>query len=83
MLSTNSNSSNTVGEIIKFYRKRSELSQLQLETEAGLASGSLTRIEKGVVDPSKQTIAKIGKALKLSSEELAYIFKINLYINHK
>lgn len=83
MLSTNSNNSNSVGEIIKFYRKRSELSQLQLETEAGLASGSLTRIEKGGVDPSKQTIAKIGKALKLSSEELAYIFKINLYINRK
>ncbi len=78
-MSNNLINHNTIGEIIKFYRKRAEFSQSQLEVEAGLALGALTRIERNVVSPSKETISKIGKALNLSSMELAYLFKINLY----
>lgn len=71
---------NSLGERIKFFRRRLQMSQMKLEIEAGLASGSITRIERDVHNPSKITIAKIGKALDLSHTELAYLFEINLYL---
>ncbi|BCX14222.1 MAG: hypothetical protein KatS3mg085_754 [Candidatus Dojkabacteria bacterium] len=36
-MSTIGDNKNTIGEIIRFYRKRAEFSQSQLELEAGLA----------------------------------------------
>ncbi len=75
------NNYNTLGERIKFFRQRAEISQLQLELRAGISVGSLTRIERNKVSPTKETIAKIGAILKLNAMELAYLYEVNLYLN--
>ncbi len=74
------NNYNTLGERIKFFRQRAEISQIQLELRAGISVGSLTRIERNKVSPTKETIAKIGTVLKLNAMELAYLYEVNLYI---
>lgn len=60
-----------------------EMSQMALEQEADIASGSLTRIENNIISPSRFNLAKIASALKLSNEETSYLFEINLFINDK
>jgi transcriptional regulator with XRE-family HTH domain len=81
--SVNFRNFNTVGERIRFYRKRAELSQVQLEILAGIATGTITRIERNAIDPTKETIAKIGVALSLDTREMAYLYEINLYKERK
>jgi transcriptional regulator with XRE-family HTH domain len=62
-----------LGTKIRNFRKRSGLSQLQLETELGASSGTISRIENGEVNPTKETIGKISKILKLSDWEFSYL----------
>lgn len=66
----------TFGEKIKYFRKRANISQLVLETEIGAACGSLSRIEHGIVNPTKETLFQIARVLKLNSYETAYLFGI-------
>lgn len=67
---------NSIGEKIRFFRKRSGMSQIDLELEAGMASGALSRIEQGIVNPSKETILSLGKLLNLNHNEMADLFEI-------
>jgi transcriptional regulator with XRE-family HTH domain len=62
---------------VKFFRKRAHLSQFELEIKTGLASGMICRIEKGLTNPSKETLQRIAKALQLTSFEVAYLFGID------
>lgn len=66
----------TLGEKIRNYRKRAGYSQLQLETEIDAANGSISRIEGGRVNPTKETVLKIGKALGVSTGELNDLLEI-------
>lgn len=59
-----------IGEKIKQYRQRANLSQLDLETEIGASVGSISRIENGTVNPTKETIYLVSKTLNLSDREL-------------
>lgn len=63
----------TLGQRIKYFRKRAGMSQLELETLIGTSSGSLSRIENGEVNPTKETLEKIKKVLSLNSLESAYL----------
>jgi transcriptional regulator with XRE-family HTH domain len=63
----------TLGSKIKYFRKRAKMSQLQLENEIGAAAGSISRIENGEVNPTKETLKKIHKKLKLTSREYRYL----------
>jgi transcriptional regulator with XRE-family HTH domain len=78
----NTNNHNSLGERIRFFRQRAELSQLQLELKSGVSVGSLTRIERNIVSPTKETIAKLAVVLNLDAKELAYLYEINLYLRH-
>lgn len=69
----------TLGEKIRFFRKRAQVSQLDLELLANIGEGSICRIEKNVINPSKETLIKIATALDLSAIETGYMFDINLY----
>lgn len=62
-----------VGQKLKYFRKRAGLSQLDLGTEAHMAEGSVSRMENGLINPSKETIFKIADLLKLNPRELDYI----------
>lgn len=70
---------NSLGEKIIFYRKRMELSQIRLEESAGLSTGNLSRIEKGKVVPTLETLFKLAEVLNLNPIETAYLMEINFY----
>lgn len=66
----------TLGDKIKAFRKRSGMSQLELETEVGMAVGSVSRIESGKINPTKETIHQVSQALKLNQRELADLLEV-------
>lgn len=63
----------TLGEKIRYFRKRNGMSQLALEVAAGMAVGSLSRIENGEINPTKETVVKISEILELDTREVNYI----------
>jgi transcriptional regulator with XRE-family HTH domain len=67
---------NTVGEKIKKFRKRAGVSQFELELRINASPGSISRIESGQINPTKETLLKVVEALGLVSLEVASIFNI-------
>lgn len=65
--------SQKLGGKIRFFRERSHKSQLELESEISASSGQISRIEKGVINPTKETIANIARVLVLSELEMNYL----------
>jgi transcriptional regulator with XRE-family HTH domain len=68
--------SRNIGNLIKFYRKRSNFSQLDLELKIECSQGSVSRIENGEVNPTKETLIRIVEALGLKGYEAAELFGI-------
>ncbi|MFS8130694.1 MAG: helix-turn-helix domain-containing protein [Candidatus Dojkabacteria bacterium] len=66
----------TIGQKIRKFRFKAGLTQLDLELEIDASSGSISRIESGNVNPTKETLFSISKALKLNEIETAYLFGI-------
>jgi len=64
---------NTLGNKIRVFRKLKGLSQLDLELTIGASTGTISRIENCDINPTKETILKIAKVLKLNSLELEYL----------
>ncbi len=71
----------TLGQKIRRYRKRAGMSQLSLELAIEASPGSLSRIENGKVNPTKETIVDIARVLKLETREIASLFGIEVYDN--
>ncbi|MFS8131462.1 MAG: helix-turn-helix domain-containing protein [Candidatus Dojkabacteria bacterium] len=63
-----------LGQKIRNFRIRTGRSQLELEIEMESSSGSLSRIENGEVNPTKETLMKLITILNLSSFEAATLF---------
>jgi|GEM_PF-2564083 len=72
----------TLGQKIRQFRKRAGLSQFELELEIEASQGSLSRIESGRTNPTKETIVDISKTLKLDKKETASLFGIEGYDNN-
>ncbi len=66
----------TLGQKIRKFRKRAELSQMELELEIGASPGSISRIENGQVNPTKETLYTISNILHLTSKETMEIYGI-------
>lgn len=66
-----------IGQKIREFRTRAGKSQLQLEVEIGAAPGSLSRIESGKTNPSKETIFTISKSLNLTDRQISYLFGLD------
>ncbi|KKQ36038.1 MAG: hypothetical protein US52_C0011G0002 [candidate division WS6 bacterium GW2011_GWA2_37_6] len=62
-----------LGRRIKFFRERAHLSQLELETSIDASAGMISRIEKGRVNPTKETVGKIAEILHLHNMETDYL----------
>jgi transcriptional regulator with XRE-family HTH domain len=61
----------TLGERILILRRRQDMTQRQLATEAGLNTNTIARLEQGnLKDLSGQLIAKLAKALSTSTDYL-------------
>ena len=64
---------NKLSNRIKIFRKRLDITQKELEAKIGGKGGMISRIEKGSVNPDKETILKISKILNLHQRELDYL----------
>lgn len=62
-----------IGRRLKFFRQRAKLSQMELELKTNNAFGTISRIESGRVNPTKETINLITKSLHLNKKEIEYI----------
>jgi transcriptional regulator with XRE-family HTH domain len=72
-----------IGKKIREYRLKAGMNQLELECAIGAASGSLSRIENGVVNPTKETIWAIIKVLNINKYEAADLFDLNIEKDNK
>lgn len=70
-------SSKVLGQRIRFFRKRAGISQFDLELAIDASPGMLSRIESGKVNPTKETVQKIGNELNLTHRELDYLVGIS------
>lgn len=66
----------THGNILRLLRKQRGISQLNLEAEARLSPGSISRIENNKTNPTKETLFKLAVILRLSGEEIVDLFAI-------
>ncbi len=66
----------SLGQKVKYFRLKSGLSQLELELEIDASPGSICRLEADKVNPTKETLFSISKALNLTYAETAYLFGI-------
>lgn len=66
----------TIGQKLRNFRKRSELTQLDVELAADISPGGLSRIESDFVNPTKETLITLGSILELSQNELTDLFSI-------
>ncbi len=72
-----------IGKKIKFFRLRAGFSQLDLELAIHAAQGSISRIESGRVNPTKETISLIADILKISDQERIYLLDLELVGNEE
>jgi len=60
-----------IGEKIKKWRKKRELTQDSLARKANIPYTSLAKIESGVIEnPSIKTVSKIAKGLNVTLDQL-------------
>jgi len=62
-----------LGRRIKYFRKRAQISQFDLENEIGASAGVISRIESGKVNPTKETVREIAEYLKLDRKGIDYL----------
>jgi len=63
----------TLGRKLYAFREDRKLSQSKLEVEADLSFGTISRIENGLTNPTKETLIKIGEILKLDDTEFNHL----------
>lgn len=67
-----------IGLKLKFERYKRKLSQEKLACMTGLTVNSISSIERGVANPTIETIESLANALKIPVEELVNPKKIDL-----
>nr|DAW23802.1 MAG TPA: helix-turn-helix domain protein [Caudoviricetes sp.] len=73
----------TVGKRIRHFRNLRNWSQLKLATEAGINTAFLGHLERGLKQPTIQTLEKITNALEITLPEF-FEYKSNVtVINNK
>ncbi|MCA9385767.1 helix-turn-helix transcriptional regulator [Candidatus Dojkabacteria bacterium] len=68
--------SRNIGKKLKKFRNQKGMSQLELEIKIGASAGSISRIESGKVNPTKETITDIIEGLGLNVLQVATLFNI-------
>jgi len=70
----------TIAKVLKEYRERCGISQLELSIKAGISQTAVGEIECGnILNPRVETLIKIAQALELEPKETADLIGINLY----
>lgn len=73
------NTTQTLGEKIRNFRTEFGISQMDLELQIESATGSISRMENGQTNPTKETIISISKALHLNTFQIASLFGIDIW----
>lgn len=73
-----SKTENNLGQKIREFRKRVGMSQMEVEIAINGSNGMLSRIENGVVDPSKETLSRLANILELNSTEIMDLLDLNI-----
>ncbi|MCK5161018.1 MAG: helix-turn-helix transcriptional regulator [Candidatus Aureabacteria bacterium] len=60
----------SIGQNIKKYRKRRKLTQVQLAEKIGVVQSNVHRWEANLITPSIDTVKKLSKILKVSTDNL-------------
>ena len=68
------------GQQVKNLRKKHGFSQLNLELKLGASTGTISRIENGKINPSKETLFRIAKVFNLTFGEVIILFGIDYFI---
>lgn len=68
-----------VGEILRQVREAHQLRQKELARRAGLHPGTISRIERGQVDPTYETLQKIAAAYQLTVPRLLSYLEPQVY----
>lgn len=63
--------------ILKILRQKHKISQMQLELQANLCLGTISRIENEKINPTKETLIRIAKALDLNADEILMLFGVD------
>ncbi|MEO6728449.1 MAG: helix-turn-helix transcriptional regulator [Candidatus Dojkabacteria bacterium] len=63
-----------LGNRLRNFRKRYGLSQMDLEIKIEASPGSISRMENGEVNPTKETIYKISDELNLTNQERQFLY---------
>lgn len=63
-----------IGKAIKDLRKKRGFTQKELAFKVGLQQGHLSRIEKGDVRPSDETMDNIAKAIGIGKKTSIYVY---------
>lgn len=64
------NSQKRIGENIKKFREKIGKTQEELAMEIGIHASYLSRIERGVVNPSSGVLENVVRALKVKSADI-------------
>ena len=64
------NSANAFGQSLRYFRTNFKISQERLSQESGLDRSYISLLERGLRQPSLNTILQISKALNISSVDL-------------
>lgn len=64
-----------IGVKVKFFRQEKVLTQIELAERSGLSTSLVSKIERGEVQPSLPTLAKISSALEVSP--CCFVFQLN------
>ena len=70
-----------LGEVLRSFRKKAELSQEQLALDAGLERTYISMLELGQRTPTIKTLIQLGRALKIPLSEIIKQFEM-AYKNH-
>ena len=60
---------NSFGELLRYWRKSSKLSQLELSLESGVSSRHISFLETGRAQPSRETVMLLTQTMGLSLRE--------------
>ncbi len=67
----------TLGRKLYAFREERKISQTKVEVETGLSFGTISRIENGAINPTKETLQRISTFLQLDSSEFTYLIGFN------
>jgi len=68
------------GQRIRQFRKKAGITQIELELRINASFGSISRMENGLTNPTKETLFLISQAIKLTPYETAYLFGIQIEV---